>query len=128
LIIYASVFIVLVNTMAGVGHLHRDRVRMARAFGSSGWQVFKLITIPATVPFVVTGLRMAMGNSVMTAVTAEIVAGNNGIGFLIYNSRVFLEFDVMFATIALLGALGFLADRAFVILQRTLLRRYRLVD
>jgi ABC-type nitrate/sulfonate/bicarbonate transport system permease component len=42
----------------------------------------------------------------MTAVTAEIVAGNDGIGYLIYNPRVYFEFDVMFASIATLGAIG----------------------
>ena len=128
LIVYASVFVVLVNTMAGVGHLHRDRVRMARAFGASAWQVFGLVAVPSTMPFVLTGLRIALGNSVMTAVTAEIVAGNNGIGYLIYNSRVYFEFDVMFASIVTLGVIGLLVDRLFVSAQRTVLRRYRGVD
>jgi NitT/TauT family transport system permease protein len=128
LIVYASIFIVLVNTMAGVGYLHRDRVRMARSFGADGWQVFAFVTVPSTVPFVLTGLRMAMGNSVMTAVTAEIVAGNNGIGYLIYSSRVYFEFDVMFASIGILGVLGFLFDRIFVAIQRVVFYRYRGAD
>ena len=128
LIVYAAVFIVLLNTMAGVGHLHRDRVRMAQSFGASPWQLFTLVTFPATMPFVLTGLRMAMGNCMMTAVTAEIVAGNNGIGYLIYNSRVYFESDVMFACIVTLGVIGLFTDRIFVAAQRRLLRRYGAAD
>jgi ABC-type nitrate/sulfonate/bicarbonate transport system permease component len=125
LIAYASIFVVLINTMAGVGHLHRDRVRMAHAFGADAWQILALVIIPSAMPFVLTGLRIAMGNCVMTAVTAEIVAGNNGIGYLIYSSRVYFEFDIMFASIATLGVIGLLADRLFVIAERTLFWRYR---
>jgi NitT/TauT family transport system permease protein len=125
LIAYASIFVVLVNTMAGVGHLHRDRVRMAHAFGADAWQILALVIVPSTLPFVLTGFRIAMGNCVMTAVTAEIVAGNDGIGYLIYSSRVYFDFDVMFASIATLGAIGLLADRLFLAAERTLLRRYR---
>ena len=125
LVVYATVFIVLVNTMAGVTHVHRDRVRMARAFGARPGQVFWHIVLPTCVPFILTGMRIGMGNSFMTVIGAEMLAGNNGLGYLIYSSRIFFRSDVMFATILVLGTLGFLADRVFVAAQHRLFARYR---
>jgi NitT/TauT family transport system permease protein len=125
LVVYATIFIVLVNTIAGVTHVHRDLVRMACAFGARGWQVFAYITLPATVPFILSGMRIGMGNSFMTVIGAELLAGNNGLGYLIYSSRVFFKSDVMFATILILGTLGFAADRIFDVAQHRFLWRYR---
>lgn len=125
LVVYATIFVVLVNTIAGVTHVHRDLVRMAQAFGGRGWQIFAYITLPATVPFILSGMRIAMGNSFMTVIGAELLAGNNGLGYLIYSSRVFFNSDVMFAAIVILGTLGFAADRIFHVAQHRLFWRYR---
>ena len=125
LVVYATIFVVLVNTIAGVTHVHRDLVRMAQAFGGRGWQIFVYITLPATVPFILSGMRIAMGNSFMTVIGAELLAGNNGLGYLIYSSRVFFNSDVMFAAIVVLGTLGFTADRIFHVAQHRLFWRYR---
>jgi len=124
LVVYATIFVVLVNTIAGVTHVHRDLVRMAQAFGGRGWQIFVYITLPATVPFILSGMRIAMGNSFMTVIGAELLAGNNGLGYLIYSSRVFFKSDVMFAAIVVLGTLGFAADRIFHVAQQRLFWRY----
>lgn len=121
---YATIFIVLVNTMAGVAHVHRDRIRMAQAFGARPWQVFRYVTLPTSVPFIVTGMRIGMGNSFMTVIGAEMLAGNNGLGYLIYSSRIFFRSDVMFGTIVILGVLGLAADRLFDLAQHRILRRY----
>jgi len=125
LVVYATIFVVLVNTIAGVTHVHRDLVRMAQAFGGRGWQIFAYITLPATVPFILSGMRIAMGNSFMTVIGAELLAGNNGLGYLIYSSRVFFNSDVKFAAIVILGTLGFAADRIFHVAQHRLFWRYR---
>jgi NitT/TauT family transport system permease protein len=124
LVTYATLFVVLVNTLAGTQHIHRDRVRMARAFGANALEMFRLITIPATLPFIITGMRIGLGNSFMTVIGAEMLAGNNGLGYLIYSARVFYRSDVMFAGIILLGLFGFAADRLFVFLRRAALARY----
>ncbi len=125
LIIYATLFIVLINTMAGVTHIHRDRLRMASAFGARRLQVFLYVTLPASVGFILTGMRVALGNSFMTVISAEILSANTGLGYLIYSSRVFFRADVMFAAILLLGTMGFAADRLFAFLQYRVLWRYQ---
>ena len=124
LVVYATLFIVLINTMAGITHIHRDRFRMARAFGANRLELFWWITVPSSVPFMITGMRIGLGNSFMTVIGAEMLAGSNGLGYLIYSSRVFYRSDVMFAGILILGTIGFAADRLFVLLRERALRRY----
>lgn len=125
LIIYATLFIVLVNTMTGVLHIHRDRLRMASAFGARAWQVFLYVTLPASVSFILTGMRVALGNSFMTVIGAEILSANSGLGYLIYSSRVYFRADIMFAAILLLGIMGFAADRLFAFIHQRFLGRYQ---
>lgn len=125
LVVYSTLFIVLLNTAFGVTHIHRDRLRMARAFGAAPWQLFCYVTLPASVGFILTGMRIALGNSFMTVVSAEVLSANSGLGYLIYSSRVYFRADVMFACILLLGSMGFAADRLFAWIQHRLLWRYQ---
>jgi len=128
LVVYATLFIVLINTMTGISHIHRDRFRMARSFGANPLEIFWRITIPASVPFIITGMRIGLGNSFMTVIGAEMLAGNDGLGYLIYSSRLFYRSDVMFAGIILLGVMGFAADWLFVLLRRRALSRYEVLS
>jgi ABC-type nitrate/sulfonate/bicarbonate transport system permease component len=125
LIVYTTIFIVLVNTMVGVTHVAVNRVRMARSFGANPLQLFLLIILPSTVPFVLTGMRIAMGNSMATIVAAEMVAAREGVGYLIFFSRAYQGTDVMFAALFTLGAMGFAADRLFVAGSRLVLGRFQ---
>lgn len=113
LITYTTVFVVALNTMAGVMAVPRNKARMARAFGANHAQVFFLVTMPASMPFVFTGMRLAMGNSFATVVAAEMLAANNGLGYLIASSQLWLEITTIFSAVIALGVLGFAADRLF---------------
>ena len=113
LITYTTVFVVTLNTMAGVMAVPPNKARMARAFGATGTQVFFLITLPASLPYVFTGMRLGMGNSFATVVAAEMLAANNGLGYLIASSQLWLEITTIFAAVIALGVLGFAADRLF---------------
>jgi taurine transport system permease protein len=124
LIVYTTMFMVAINTMIGVLGVEPDKRFAALCLGASKRQVFIHVVIPAVVPNIVTGLKIAMGNSFMTVVSAEMVAARSGIGFLIFNSRLFLLTEWIFVGIITLGIMGFITDRALRILAMTLLRRY----
>jgi taurine transport system permease protein len=124
LIVYTTVFMVAINTMIGVLSVDPDKRFAALCLGASERQVFMRVTIPAVVPNIVTGMKIAMGNSFMTVVSAEMVAAKNGIGFLIMNSRLFLLTEWIFVGIITLGLMGFVSDRALRFIANTLLRRY----
>lgn len=113
LIIYTTVFIVIINTAAGVSAVAPNKIRAARSLGAGPAQVFFFVALPATVPYILTGMRLAMANSFVTIVAAELVAANNGLGRMIWDSRMYMLVDQIFVALLVLGLLGFTADRLF---------------
>jgi NitT/TauT family transport system permease protein len=124
LITYATVFIIILNTASGVSSIAPNKIWAARALGANDWQIFRLVTLPATVPFILTGMRLAMANSFVTIVAAEMVAASDGLGVMIWNGRMFMLINEIFAALITLGVLGFCADRLFRIGIYRYARRY----
>ncbi|MGG3308186.1 ABC transporter permease [Paenibacillus lautus] len=128
LILYATFFIVVLNTLTGVLAVEEDKIRSARSMGASEWQIVQHVIIPATVPYMFTGIRLAMGTSFMAIIGAEMIASNEGLGYLIWNSRLFFRTDWIFVGLICLGLMGFITDRAVGLLGRKLLSRYGVVS
>lgn len=124
LIVYGTVFIVTVNTVVGVKAIPRNRIRAARSLGASPGQAFLHASLPSTLPFVFTGMRVALGNAFATIVAAELVASRSGLGFVIFNSRLFLDTEAIFVAIISLGLLGFTGDRLLRLAFATVGARY----
>lgn len=128
IIAYTTVFIVIINTVVGVANVAANKNWAARSLGARPLQLFLYVTLPASLPFVLTGMRLAMGNSFATVVAAEMIAADQGIGYLIFNSRLWMATDTIFLAIVLLGTLGFLSDRFFRFLVRRFARQYGPVE
>ncbi len=126
LIFYTTVFIVTLNTIAGAKSTLDLRLQAASALGASRWQSLLTIVVPSTVPYMVTGARIAMGNSFLTIVSAEIVAAQEGLGALIWNARNFGRTDWVFAGIIILGLLGLCFDRILRYATSRFLSRYQI--
>jgi NitT/TauT family transport system permease protein len=125
LLAYTTVFIVALNTMIGVASVPRDQLRAAQTFGATPWQIFRTVKFPATVGYMITGMRLAMGNCFMTVVAAELVASDSGLGYLIFSSRQWMQTEYAFVGIAMIGFLGMIIDQAFHLTTTKLLRRYQ---
>jgi len=113
LIVYTTIFIVILNTAAGVASIAPNKLRAAQSLGANKWQLFALVALPATVPFILTGMRLAMANSFTTIVAAEFVSAQFGLGVMLWNGRMFMLIDEIFTALVMLGLLGFTADRIF---------------
>jgi NitT/TauT family transport system permease protein len=113
LIIYATIFIVILNTAAGVSAIAPNKIRAAQVLGANRWQIFLYVGLPATVPFILTGMRLAMANSFTTIVAAEMISANEGLGVMLWNGRMFMLVDEIFVSLFCLGLLGFTTDRIF---------------
>ena len=112
LIVYTSLFVAFINTLAGAMAVDVEKIRAAQCMGASARQTFVHVVVPATVPHIVTGVRLALGNAFMTVVAAELVAAQSGVGHLIWNSRLFAQTDFVFVGIITLGLMGFTANWA----------------
>jgi len=124
LIFYTTIFIVTLNTIAGVQAVSPLRLRAAAALGAGPFQIMSTVILPSTVPFMVTGARIAMGNSFLTVVSAEIISAQQGLGALIWTARNYSRTEWVFVGIIALGLLGYLFDRVLRFAALTLLRRY----
>ena len=96
--------------MAGVEAVPIKRVLVARMFGASPLQKFLRITLPSSLSYIFTGLRLASGNAFMTMVAAEMLGANQGVGFLIINARLWSATDQVFCGMFVLGCMGYATD------------------
>jgi len=113
LIIYTTIFIVILNTAAGVSAIAPNKIRAAESLGATQAQIFFHVALPATVPYILTGMRLAMANSFTTIVAAELIAANDGLGKMLWDGRLFMLVDEIFVSLVTLGLLGFVTDRMF---------------
>ena len=120
IIVYATIFVVAINTTVGVANVSPNKIWAAEMLGANRSQIFWHVMLPASLPFILTGMRLAMGGSFAAVVSAEMVASNEGLGFLIFNSRLWMATDAIFVAILVLGALGFGTDWLF----RKAIRRF----
>lgn len=124
LITYATFFPMLINTIAGVGSTNKILLEAAQCMGASRLRVFLTVVVPSSIPFVFTGIRLGLGSSILCVVAAEMLVANNGLGYLIYSSRLYYKTGWMFVGILTLGILGFAADRLITYLGRRFLKQY----
>jgi len=124
IIVYATLIVVLLNTAAGVSRAPLTRIRAAQCLGATPLQVFLKVVLPSAVPFVLTGMRVALGFSFMGIVAAELIGAKEGIGFLIMNSQMLLQTEQLFVGLLTLGVVGLLVDRVFRWLLARSMRRY----
>jgi ABC-type nitrate/sulfonate/bicarbonate transport system permease component len=124
IIFYGVVIIMIMNTAAGVAATPNIRLNAARCLGATPQQLFRRIIIPSAVPYILTGMRVALGFAFMGIVAAEMIAANSGIGFLIMQSRTLLRTDIMFVGLMTLGVIGAIIDSGFKIAIDRTMRRY----
>jgi len=124
LILYTTIFIVVINTIAGVLSVSELRLRAAASLGAGRVQTLLTVIFPSTIPYMVTGARIAMGNSFLTIVSAEIVAAQVGLGSMIWTSRNYGKTEWVFVGIITLGLLGYACDRIIRLTVRRVLKRY----
>ncbi len=120
IIVYTTLFVVTINTAVGVANIPPNKIWAAKMLGAKPEQVFWLITIPAALPYILTGMMLAMTGSFTAVVAAEMVGANEGLGYLIFNSRLWMDTRAIFVAIVVLGFFGLIVDLLF----RYLIRRF----
>ncbi|MFV8242695.1 ABC transporter permease [Mycolicibacterium peregrinum] len=106
LVIYAASFPILLNTISGVRTVDPLLIKSARSLGLSPVRLFQKVILPAAVPTIFTGLRMAAASSILVLIAAEMVGAKAGLGYLITASQLNFQIPNMYAgivTIALVG-------------------------
>lgn len=111
LIFISAFFPVCVASMAAVRSISRVHRRSAANFGLRGLALFKKVVLPASIPQILVGLRIAMGVAWLVVVAAEMIAVESGLGYLIYDARnAGRRYDLVVAGMLVIGVIGLLLD------------------
>lgn len=107
LIFLASVFPITVAAAAAVKNLQLVHLRAAQNFGLSGLQLFRRVILPASLPQIITGIRITLGVAWLVVVAAEMIAVSSGLGYLIIDARnAGKHYDLVVAGMVLIGLIG----------------------
>ena len=124
LIAWVTVFTVTINTAAGVASIESNKIRAAQALGATKNQMFWLVTLPAAMPFILVGARIAMANAFTTIVAAEIIGAHSGLGTMLWQARLYMLVDNIYVVLITLGILGLTIDRLFRSASKFFGKRY----
>lgn len=124
LIAIGAFFPVYTTVAAALKHVDRHLVEAGHAFGLAGVRLFTTVQLPAVLPSVISGLRLALAQSWLFLVAAELIASSMGVGFLLNDSANNGRTDRLFLTIILLAILGTLTDSLLGIFERWSARRW----
>lgn len=106
----AAFFVTTLNTMLGVRSLDESHVRAAYCLGASRAQIFRHVVIPGAMPFIFTGLQIAIGVCWFSLVAAEMVSGEYGLGYLINTSYMKIQYPTIAIGMITLGIVGYLSS------------------
>jgi len=113
LVALAAFFPVLINTVQGVRAVEPVLTDMARTYGHSEGAILLRILLPASAPYILGGMRVSLGISLIVVIIAEMVSASGGLGdVIIYGQRMFLVVD-SYAWVVIVGALGFILNALF---------------
>lgn len=125
LIAWGSFFPVWINTLVGVREVPGVFIRSAESMGAGPTTIMLRVVLPAALPFIAAGLRLATATALVVLVAAELVGASHGLGYLISFSHLVFRIDMMFVGLLSLGIVGFTADRIFVFVIHRLFPWYQ---
>ena len=120
IMVYVAFFPLLLNTISGVRNVDQRLVNAARTMGVHGWPLMRQVIVPAALPTIMVGFRLAFAGAWAAVIAAELIGAPSGLGFAIEWYRQLLMTPKVFAFIVVIGVVGYLCDLALRALQRRL--------
>lgn len=111
-VVLGALFPILLNVISGMRTLDEQQVRCARSFGATRRQIVLTIGLPSTVPYLASGIRMAIGRALISVIVAELLASQAGIGHMMAYAGATFQTDKIFVGVALIAAFGVAANAA----------------
>lgn len=117
LIAIAAVWPMIINTAHGVSSLDQRWIRAARTLGANEWKLVRMVILPAVVPDMLTGLRLAVGLAWVVLVPAEMLGVSDGLGYYILDTRDRFNYGELMAVILIIGVIGYALDQLIRLLR-----------
>ena len=117
-IFICSIWPMIINTAVGVQRVPQDYMNVARVLKLSEWKILTKILFPSVLPYMLTGVRLAIGTAWLVIVAAEMLTGGVGIGFWVWDEWNNLNVPHIIIAIVVIGVVGLLLEQALVALAR----------
>jgi NitT/TauT family transport system permease protein len=104
----SSVWPIVINTAAGIRVLDKGWLDAARTFGANDARIFRTIGLPATIPFIISGLRTAVARGLVGVVVGELYASKGGIGFYLNHAGQTFQTDRYYVAVVIIALIGVL--------------------
>ncbi len=108
LVFLGAVFPILINTMVGIGKIDQNLLRVAKVFNATDMQMFRTLAVPASIPFIITGIRLGMSTSLVTCIASEMMISSGGIGNFVMTASSQFRSDDLFLGIMIVALFGVL--------------------
>jgi len=106
IVFFGALFPLLINTHEGIRNADKLLINVVRSFGATGWDVARLVVVPNALPFIVVGLRLAIGRAILGVVVAEFFGAQDGLGVVMVRAASSFNVDVVFAGLVLFAVLS----------------------
>jgi ABC-type nitrate/sulfonate/bicarbonate transport system permease component len=113
LVFTGAVFGIVVSTEAGVSNIDRRLIETARSFTATEWAILWKIVLPAAIPYIIAGMRLAIARVLIMVVVAELYASTAGVGYLIFQAGASYDTSMIFVGVVILAVAG-MALNAFL--------------
>jgi len=124
IVFIGALFPILINTYEGVRNADKTLINVVRSFGASEWDIARLVVVPNAMPYILAGLRLAIGRAVLGVVVAEFFGSESGLGVMMVQAAGRYQVDVVFSGLIVFAVLS-LALSAMVQLLENRLSRWR---
>jgi ABC-type nitrate/sulfonate/bicarbonate transport system permease component len=118
----AAFFVTILNTLLGVKSIDQVYFRAARSLGFSELAILFHVIAPGALPYIFVGLQIAMGACWFSLVASEIVSGQSGLGYKVWETYYYVQFETMVIVMATLGFLGYVSSALVRIVGNRLMR------
>jgi len=122
IVFIGALFPILINTYEGVRNADRVLINVVRSFGATEWGIARLVVVPNALPYIVVGLRLAIGRAVLGVVVAEFFGSEAGLGVVMVRAASRFQVDVVFAGLIVFAVLSLLMTGLVKLLEDRLSR------
>jgi ABC-type nitrate/sulfonate/bicarbonate transport system permease component len=122
IVFIGALFPVLINTYEGVRNVDKVLVNVVRSFGASEWSIARLVVLPNALPYIVVGIRLAIGRAVLGVVVAEFFGSEAGLGVMMMQASAKYQVDIVFAGLIVFAALSLAMTGLVQLIERRLSR------
>ncbi|UOQ90279.1 ABC transporter permease [Agromyces endophyticus] len=119
-IFLAAFFACVISTFQGVVTVDRTLINAARVLGTNDAGIFARVVVPASVPFILVGMRVGLGASWATLVAAELIAAQVGLGYRMQQAQLYYDLPTIFVGLIVIGVLGLVMDRILLFAEQKL--------